>query len=169
MELTRIGDDGLKIALSAEDMLLYNVEGGCIDCPSERAPRMIREILREAHRRTGFDDSGGRIMVQVFESAGGGCEMFVTRLCSRGRLRACRVGDMQLLFRLCRALSACASEGDGVAYRTDDGGYLLVLPCGSGGEIMSEFGDVFYTSEGYLSEHCSEICKGAVCRLGSLA
>ena len=62
MELTRIGDDGLKIELSAEDMLLYNIAGGCIDCAPERAPHVIREILREARRKTGFDDSGGRIM-----------------------------------------------------------------------------------------------------------
>lgn len=169
MELTRIGDDGLKIELSAEDMLLYNIAGGCIDCAPERAPHVIREILREARRKTGFDDSGGRIMVQVFESSGGGCEMFVTRLHVGERLRACRVRDMQLLLRLCRALALCAGASDGRAYRTDDGSYLLVMPYGCGGDIMTEFGEVFYSCDGYLAEHCSEICSHAVERLGALA
>ncbi len=169
MELTRIGDDGLKIELSTEDMLLYNIAGGCIDCASERAPHVIREILREARRKTGFDGSGSRIMVQIFESQGGGCEMFVTRLGDCCRLRACRVRDMQLLLRLCRAISACAGDGDGRAYRIDDGGYLLVMSCGRGSDVMSEFGEVFYISEGYLAEHCSEICSRAVERLGALA
>ena len=67
------------------------------------------------------------------------------------------------------ALALCAGASDGRAYRTDDGSYLLVMPYGCGGDIMTEFGEVFYTCDGYLAEHCSEICSHAVERLGALA
>ena len=76
MELILISNSKLKIMLSAEDMKRYNIE-----CDGETALRRgFKPVLDMARRDCGFESEGGRLLVQVFPSRGGGCEMFITRV-----------------------------------------------------------------------------------------
>ena len=76
MELILISKSKLKIMLSADDMKTYNIE-----CDGDTAFRRgFRPVLERARRDCGFESEGGRLLVQIFPSRGGGCEMFITRV-----------------------------------------------------------------------------------------
>ena len=79
METIRIGDDRLKIMLSREDMMRYELDSDALNGESEASCLALRRILRDAGETVGFDTSPGRLYVQIYE-AGMGCEMFVTQL-----------------------------------------------------------------------------------------
>ena len=79
MELLKISADKLKLTLSREDMDAYRLDASEAGC-GVGTRRAVRDILDEAKRRCGFDPEGGRLLVQMFPSAEGGCEIFVTRL-----------------------------------------------------------------------------------------
>lgn len=79
MELIKVSTAKLKVILSAEDM------GECGITPDElgnampQARRVFRRILDKAKTQTGFETGDGRLYVRVFESADGGCELFVSK------------------------------------------------------------------------------------------
>lgn len=80
MELIRIDEEKLKIILSHEDLSEFDIDESELDYASADTRRMFREILRRARRVSGFDTEGHRVLVQLYPSPGGGCEIFVTRL-----------------------------------------------------------------------------------------
>lgn len=80
MELIRISDTKLKVMLSEEDMILYDLDTEALDYDNKETRRAFWQILDEAKRKTGFDASADRIFVQVYSSKKGGCEMFVTKV-----------------------------------------------------------------------------------------
>ena len=148
MELIVISDARLKVMLSAEELRRYELDGGTAAGDDPETKRALREILDEVKAKTGFDASGERVLVQLYPSRGGGCELFVTKLgknlsskplpeerrCESGReavfdLRPAvfsfeRLGD---LLAVCRQLSRAGYALLSTAYASDDGRFFLVL------------------------------------------
>ncbi|MBR5044700.1 MAG: adaptor protein MecA, partial [Clostridia bacterium] len=78
MDFIRISDAKIKVTLSQEDLDRCVTEG-----ERERGSGShgtLRAILKEIRRKTGFDATGERVLMQMFPSSDGGCELFVTRL-----------------------------------------------------------------------------------------
>ncbi len=78
-----INETKLKIMLSAPDMKHYallpeKLEG--MTCTDNETRTAFRHIFDDAEAQSGFHTSGERLMVQMFTSKCGGCEIFVTRL-----------------------------------------------------------------------------------------
>ena len=152
--------------------------------------------MTEARNRIGFDTDGNQIYVQVYPSREGGCEMFVTKLGLLASQRHPRIlergaleGGMDFVFEsmedllaACRRLKALALLGNSAAYRSDEGGYFLLLDAVSFGRppsldrsrllsVIEEYGrrqnaDVVRL---YIREHAEIICeKNAVERLSGL-
>ena len=80
MELIRIDEEKLKMILSHEDLLEFEMEESELDYTNTETKRMFWELLRRAKQSTGFDTDGHRVLVQLYPSREGGCEIFVTRL-----------------------------------------------------------------------------------------
>ncbi len=101
MELIVIDENKLKIMLSPPDMRHYDLRAERVDCADEHTRKAFRHIFDDARTQTGFDTGGERLLVQLYTSRGGGCEIFVTKLgeMEGGPLwgeeqeRAVRVGD----------------------------------------------------------------------------
>ena len=80
MEWIRIGDNKLKIMLSAQDARHYalNIDG------SDQAPHTsgnsIRGILSDLLAETGFDAGEDKMYIQLYPSKDGGCELFITKI-----------------------------------------------------------------------------------------
>ena len=80
MEIITISDSKIKIILSADDLSGYELDTASLDYSNTETKRMFWDILSRAKRATGFDTDGHRVLVQLYPSRCGGCEMFVTRL-----------------------------------------------------------------------------------------
>lgn len=180
MELILISNSKLKIMLSAEDMKKYNIEcdGGCA------LRHGFKPVLERAHDDCGFDIESGRLLVQVFPSRGGGCEMFVTRVALADGARVtdasvCIFESMHSMVSLCRILYARGLGGESAAYALPEGAFALILPEFDRDErlpleatAINEFG---YRRdcekiEGYIKEHARTIfAENAVARLAEFA
>ena len=176
MELILISNSKLKIMLSAEDMKKYNIE-----CDGESALRRgFKPVLEMAHNDCGFDIESGRLLVQVFPSRGGGCEMFVTRVALSNGVKendasVCIFDTMQSMIALCRILHTRGFGQNSGAYALPEGAFALILPEFDRDErlpleaaVINEFG---YRRdcekiEGYIKEHARPIfAENAVQRL----
>ena len=83
MELILIDQTKLKIMLTAPDMQHYaldtsRLEG--ISCTDTHTREVFRHIFHDAEEKTGFHTEGEKILVQMYTSKCGGCEIFVTKL-----------------------------------------------------------------------------------------
>lgn len=80
MELILINDTKLKIMLTEEDMVHYDLDCTCANYDNTETRRAFWNILDEAKHRTGFDAASDRVFIQLYPSKEGGCEMYVTKV-----------------------------------------------------------------------------------------
>lgn len=174
MELIRISGAKLKVMLDLADMEKFSLDSSDIDYEDAATRRAFREILEEVRVRIGFETAGEKILVQVFPSRDGGCEMFVTRLPDelpaplQRRIPARSITMMSMrktaycfrsfphLLSVCRALVRCGYDGPS-ALRADDGGWYLFLQervCSGTPARMGEFC--------FLSEYAEPIWGAAM-------
>ncbi len=193
MELIRISDSKLKVMLSAEDMVHYDLNCETIDAVDSPSRRAFWNILDEAKRQTGFDPAGERVFVHLYPERGGGCEMFVTKLgsgaaqsllpqtkksgeYSRSQTTSVLRERIYIFTALSDLLSACRRMRDTDAVTVSrayvneerDTFYLTVdrdLP------FLAEYNAIpggrreLY----YIEEHCRCFCRDAAASLGALA
>ena len=170
MDFLLISEGKLKLTLSPDDMDTYRLDTNMLDWSDTATRSAVWGILDEAKHRCGFDAARDRVMVQVFPSAAGGCEMFVTRVKTRedadvarftvsGAVRGLsvyRFGSLDKLIACCAAADRSGYSGASCAYVCDDGSYLLLCR-----EFMcaSEFGEKIgmRNSEIYIAEHAKPI------------
>lgn len=79
MELILISDSKLKIMLTADDMESYDISEELFEYEKKDIRKIFDRVLDEAKRQTGFDSSCGKLVIQVYPSKDGGCEVYVTR------------------------------------------------------------------------------------------
>lgn len=75
-----IGEAKLKIVLTEEEIKKYrlDVSEPCKDTAKTR--RGLWNILEAAREKVSFDPSGDKVLIQLYPTKGGGCEIFVTKL-----------------------------------------------------------------------------------------
>jgi negative regulator of genetic competence, sporulation and motility len=80
MEIIMINNCKLKVMLGEEDLRRFEIKAEQLDYSNTETKRMFWDILNKAKRETGFDTEGQRVLVQLYPSKHGGCEMFVTKI-----------------------------------------------------------------------------------------
>ena len=80
MEFILISDSKIKVMLTAKDLARFELEADDLDYANTETKRMFWDVLSRAKRRTGFDTDGERVVVQLYPSKEGGCEIFVTKI-----------------------------------------------------------------------------------------
>lgn len=80
MEIIPISESKLKIMLSADDLRGFSLSAEELDYANTETKRMFWDVLGRAKHAVGFDTDGHRVLVQLYPSRAGGCEMFITRL-----------------------------------------------------------------------------------------
>ncbi len=83
MELIMINQTKLKIMLTAPDMTYYELVPDKLEhmtCTDQHTRAAFRHIFNDAEAQTGFHTAGEKLLVQMFTSKCGGCEIFVTKL-----------------------------------------------------------------------------------------
>lgn len=195
MELLFISDSKLKVMLTEEDMRRYDLNAEKVDYDNTETRRAFWEILDEAKHRTGFDAASDKVLIQLYPSRDGGCELFVTKLglipplaektiaksnrvtmlaARRGVYAFGRVADLILASR---AVAGAPSVRESDAYFADDGRYyLLVEERGGknegvdGASRLLEYGEsVPTTLADYIREHGACLAeKNAISRFAAL-
>lgn len=80
MEFILISDSKIKVMLTDEDLREFDIETDELDYANTDTKRMFWDILSRAKRITGFDTEGQKVLVQLYPSRHGGCEIFVTKI-----------------------------------------------------------------------------------------
>ena len=80
MEFIMIGEDKIKVTLTEEDLSEFELCADELDYSNTETKRMFWDVLSRAKARTGFDTDGQRVLVQLYPSKDGGCEIFVTKI-----------------------------------------------------------------------------------------
>lgn len=80
MEFILIGEDKIKVMLTEEDLGEFELSADELDYANTETKRMFWDVLSRAKARTGFDTDGQKVLVQLYPSKDGGCEIFVTKL-----------------------------------------------------------------------------------------
>ncbi len=198
MEIIMISDRKLKVMLNAQDLDRFELRTEELDYTNTETKRMLWDILSQAKRSVGFNTDGHRVLVQLFSSKKGGCEIFVTKMgsipedCAEPLIRthayACptapRSGAFSFdslddLLSVCRRLSEDGYDGESRAYRGDDRRYYLLLNGMSPSDyrlldeysFIAEYGssESSESTRHFLSEHGQEICaQDAVRILGAI-
>lgn len=187
MEMIKISQSELKVMMSPEDMRKYELDCESAEDDTLNRRTALRTILREARYQTGFSSYGERLLVRMFPSKDGGCEMFVTKLSAKNNVDSERrvmlspsplpdgvyiynFSEFGNLICACRRLFDAGYRADSSAYR-DNGrrAWYLVIGIKSplaeemGGELMKN-GTMYY-----INEYCSLLCDSAVTSLAKFA
>lgn len=194
MELIVISDDKLKIMLSREDMEHYHISGDELDYSKLSTRTVLKSILSDAKDISGFNTDGQPILVQLFTSAHGGCELFITKgeqddlqtdvpekkmqKIKRSYRTLFSFSSFYDLISSCRRLLELGSDIDSIAYSDISGKYFLQLihtdlsPYTRLDKFtfVLEYGkrencDGF---DSYISEYGNWMCKNAISTLGNL-
>lgn len=187
MEMIKISQSELKVMMSPEDMRKYS-----LDCEIEGEATLsrrtaLRTILREARYQTGFSSCGEKLLVRMFPSRDGGCEMFVTKLSAKNDIdseRRAMVSPSPLpegvfiytfpelgnLISACRRLYDAGYRADSAAYR-DNGRRAWYLVIGIKSPLAEEMGGSLMKNGTlyYINEYCSLLCREAVSELAKFA
>ncbi|MBR6769179.1 MAG: adaptor protein MecA [Clostridia bacterium] len=196
MELLPINEQKIKIMLSREDLAAWQISCESMDYDTTETRRALWCILDEAKKKTGFDAAKEKVFVQLYPSANGGCEMYVTKLAQKNDSAPVTLSKnlplwektlyafsrLEDMLSACARLAECGFASDSVAYAEMHTYYLSVgniLPqkkrgmCGdiSPCDLVSEYGkQIDLTKEAWLSEHGECICPDhAVERYAALA
>ena len=80
MEMIKIGTSKLKVMLTKEDLEEFELAAETLDYSNTETKRMFWDILGRAKHSVGFDTDGERVLLQLYPSRTGGCELFITKL-----------------------------------------------------------------------------------------
>jgi negative regulator of genetic competence, sporulation and motility len=195
MELIRISDSKLKIMLNAEDMTRYAITSDVLNYENTETRRAVWQILDEAKQKTGFNAASDRVLIQVYPSRAGGCEMYVTKVppllahpsegdqmrTNEGRPEIYFFAGLEGLLRACRQLSCRAPHIESAAYAAQEGGYYLLLRATGADSVLGtplaynpaeEYGErkkCTASRMAYIKEHADCLCEeDAIGRLRAL-
>lgn len=187
MDLILISSNKLKVTLSEDEVLKYNIPtfDGIASISDNKS---IHTLLYDIQKMSGFDTASENLLIEIFESYDGGCEMFITKaaqenkksyskgeireLCKRCMYKSSSIGYIftcsESLISACRALYNAKFNTYSSAYLDSTGRYFLLLKsadpfCAMDSKMLSvadEFGDMTDKNylEEYLSEHAALIC-----------
>ena len=136
-------------------------------------------MLRDADKSINLSD-WYRILVKIFESKEGGCELFITRLgeqtpllreaCLNGEEYIYRFRRMEELLCACKAVYSAGFDGKSRVFYENGASGSLYLLLDREYENLREFGAFLCRRSAvlYIEEHCTPLEQGDVRTLGEL-
>lgn len=151
MEFIRINDSKLKVMLSKSDLDEFDIKTDELDYSKTETKRMFWDIIGRAKKSVGFCCDGMKVLVQLYSSRDGGCEMFVSKLekivsssdeeehqslcykplykktANESRTGAFAFESLEWLISVCRRLFGIGYSEKSSAFAGDDGNFYLFL------------------------------------------
>ena len=187
MEMIPVTEHKLKMILKKEDLKKFELRADDLDYGTTETKRMLWSLLADAKRELGFDTDGYRILVQLFPSKDGGCELFITKTdgfpalhtdeqlhykrsfekSAKGdRVSAFRFERMEHLLSVCRRLLAIGYGEWSEAYVSDEGQYYLFL--GGLDPVGHLIPDEFSFVREYGTIENEELTRSFLCEYGRM-
>lgn len=185
MQYIKINESKLKIMLERKDLDDWDISIDELDYANPAARGVFEGLLAAAKTELGFDTSGHRVLLQLFPSKDGSCELFVTRLeelCQRHLPEeqdkkttlelAYSFKHLSHLCAVCRRLYTCGFYGESSVYFDSDGRWFLLLRSQSEENgvlsaltrfsFISEYGEreEAQSLSLYLCEYATLVCEG---------
>ncbi len=177
MEYVLISESKLKVMLEDYELESHNLEAQTLDYADPGAKKLFGDILCYAKDEFGFDTTGHRVLLQLYPSKDGGCELFITKL---GKLdrdegvceptepekkkrssqkekrqkndRIFRFEKLSYLIRVCKHLYENETECSGSVFVDDNGTWFLMLSFED--PIYDEIYDILPLNElSFISEY----------------
>lgn len=193
LEALLINDRKLKITLSSAELCEMELSLDELDYKNTRTRRFIWQLLDSAREKTGFDAAAQRVLIRVYPSKGGGCELYVCKVKDnpekahtdaaqdiglvREALPQCRAlyrfSSVSLLLSSCKIFADRADIPTAAAYAGAGEAFLLIKDADPSREelsLFSEFGVLCNeTDSENILENAKIICKDhAIERLSAL-
>ncbi len=195
MEHIMISPGKLKLMLTRNDLIHYELEPSELDSDNSSTRRSFRELLADVKAMSGFDASDDKVFIQFYPSRDGGAEIYITRLTSKREIpndelpSYVQVRTVYGFDNLQDMIDACAHIGNGhfpdeSSAWSGEGGYFLMtedripyhdyLNEGKHSRrrsFIGDYGKIFSDPATifYVKEHCLCFCeKNAVKMLGSM-
>lgn len=146
MEILKISKTAIKFSLTREELSLRGLSAEALDKTTTGAKRLIWELMDRARVEQGFDCGDARLLVRVFPSRDGGCELFVTsekeeerkeneeeeerndeRARSLPRAVLLLPESDEALFSLCRRMKASGFRGKSELFADEQNRLLLLF------------------------------------------
>ncbi len=152
MEFILINDSKLKVMLTKSDLEEFDISADELDYSNTETKRMFWDIIGRAKKSVGFKCDGVRVLVQLYTSRDGSCELFVSKLggtangsysdqdapslcfkpshkSSQGssRVGAFVFDSLEWLLSVCRRLNGIGYSGKSEMYIGDDHKFYLFL------------------------------------------
>ena len=172
MELIEIGKTKLIFLLEQKDMEKYKIN------TREYSPSMKKGFLRLLSDAGAGDAFLSDVLVEIFETKDGGCEMFVTKISDQTESANLKDGFQKYIYsfsELCDLTAACKMLFDlnvsgGAAYADRDR-HVFYLTLDREHKYLSEFNAKRCKglAKEYLFEHCRLFCSDAVKKLSLLS
>ena len=148
MEYLIISESKLKVTLEPDELEQRSLEASALDYTDPDAKKLFGDILYEAKEELGFDTSGYRVLLQLYPSKDGGCELFITKLTSldneksentlpahkkceskkkKRNERAFRFDRLSHLISVCKRLYESGEQISASVYVDEQGVWFLLL------------------------------------------
>lgn len=182
MNYIMINEGKMKIMLEAQDLEEWDIQIDELDYSNPYAKAIFEEILAYAKEHFGFETTGYRVLLQLYPSKDGGCELFITRLGesignqdqirANTEQRAYSFEKLSYLISVCRRLCRNGFEGFSSAWFDNDGKwFLMISPKDSENSELCHIDKfTFITEYGecespnmlplYLNEYAVPVCEG---------
>lgn len=185
MEYILINESKLKITLEKSDLESFDISVDELDYGNPYAKTVFEEILAYSKDNFGFDTTGHKVLLQLYPSKDGGCELFITRLCESTELRTGEITEkkkrhkaysfekLSSLLSVCKLLCSEGFSGESSAWFDDDGKWFLLLSLeGEDSDLdllpIDKFSFICEYGEAespkslslYLFEYAHPICQG---------
>ena len=135
MEYILINEGKLKVMFEKSDLEEFDIRAEELDYANPDAKPVFEDILRYAREEFGFDTSGHKVLLQLFPSRDGGCELFITRLPSlceypkpqQKESAAYSFEELSHLLSVCKRLLSKGFCGESSAWADSQGRWYLML------------------------------------------
>ena len=147
MEYILISESKLKVICDINDLAPYGISADSLEYGDGNARKFIEDVLEYAKQSLNFETKQYRILVQLYPSADGGCEIFIHRLSllekasqkeekSANKSNNCAPKKTEKIFffntldpllEVCKRLSMKEFEGKSSVFYIEEKGYFLLL------------------------------------------
>ena len=136
MEFININNERLKIILSKEDMISFDIRPEEFDYSNTGSKHILWSVLNKAKKEAGFNADDTKLYVQLFTSGDGGCEIYISKIKNENKkeyqtLEESLSGiyivlEFKALLDLCKRLYIDGYGKNGMLYYDRTGKYIFV-------------------------------------------
>ena len=172
MEYIPINESKIKIICEEKDLELYGINAEELEYGDTNSRKFIDSLLEEAKSKFGFETVKHRVLIQLFPSNDGGCEIFISKLGllnkqsppSTAQEEPHKIQKSKILKKLfffekldfmleaCKRLSFLSDKNVSSAFYIDSVGYYLYIELENTDEL-EEYGIISLDEYSFLLEY----------------